>query len=113
MRIGLVGRGPQAKRYLDPRNGGNMVTSQVPGRVKPDDYIEWLGTVDAVVIATHPSGHEDLSLIAISCGKPLLVEKPLALTWDACERIIAQAEPEWGALWAAKADEWKNDHPLI
>ena len=38
--------------------------------------------IDAVVIATRHSSHSDLAAAALRAGKPVLVEKPLALSWD-------------------------------
>jgi hypothetical protein len=113
MRIGLVGRGPQADRYLDPRNSGSLITSQVPGRVKADDYIDWLQTVDAVVIATHPAGHLDLGRIAISVGKPVLIEKPLALTWEGCAELLDAAEREGVPLEVAHTNLWHERFPRL
>jgi predicted dehydrogenase len=47
--------------------------------------------VDAVIISTPPPLHEPLSIAAASAGKHVLVEKPMAATPDACERMIAAA----------------------
>ncbi|MFD6514230.1 Gfo/Idh/MocA family oxidoreductase [Rhodococcus sp. NPDC060176] len=50
--------------------------------------------VDAVVIASHDSTHADLSLAAIEGGKPVLCEKPLAVTAQDCRRVVAAENPE-------------------
>lgn len=113
MRLGLVGRGKQAQRYLDPRNGGNMVVSQVHGHVKPDDYLEWLETVDGVIIATHPAAHFDLARMAISAGKPLLVEKPLALSWQDASDLIDEAEIANVPLEVAHTHLWHEAFPKL
>jgi predicted dehydrogenase len=47
--------------------------------------------VDAVIISTPPPLHEPLAIAAASGGKHVLVEKPMAATADACERMIAAA----------------------
>jgi predicted dehydrogenase len=47
--------------------------------------------VDAVIISTPPPLHEPLAAAAASAGKHALVEKPMAATPDACERMIAAA----------------------
>ena len=49
------------------------------------------GDVDAVIISTPPSLHEALAVAAASAGKHVLVEKPMAATPDACERMIGAA----------------------
>ena len=44
--------------------------------------------VDAVSIATPPSSHYELALMAAAAGKPTLVEKPMAINHDHCRRMI-------------------------
>jgi predicted dehydrogenase len=50
-----------------------------------------LDHVDAVVIATPPSTHATLALMALSSGKSVLVEKPLATTSEDGRRMIDEA----------------------
>ena len=45
--------------------------------------------VDAVYIATPPDTHKDYTLMAAAAGKPVLVEKPMALNLDECEVMNA------------------------
>jgi predicted dehydrogenase len=47
--------------------------------------------VDAVVVATPPSTHVPLALAAISAGKHVLVEKPLALTSEGARKLVNAA----------------------
>jgi predicted dehydrogenase len=44
--------------------------------------------VDAVYVATPPSSHLDLALLAAEAGKPCLVEKPMALDHAQCLRMV-------------------------
>jgi predicted dehydrogenase len=53
--------------------------------------------VDAVIISTPPPLHEPLAVAAAAAGKHALVEKPMAATPDACERMIRAAR-EAGTL---------------
>ncbi|MGW2521471.1 Gfo/Idh/MocA family oxidoreductase [Streptomyces sp. NPDC001617] len=46
--------------------------------------------VDAVVVASHDATHADLSIAAVEAGKPVLCEKPLAPTLDACVRVVRE-----------------------
>jgi predicted dehydrogenase len=55
-----------------------------------DDLIA-AADVDAVIISTPPPLHEPLAIAAASAGKHVLVEKPMAATTEACERMIAAA----------------------
>jgi 1,5-anhydro-D-fructose reductase (1,5-anhydro-D-mannitol-forming) len=45
--------------------------------------------VNAIYIATPPSSHKDYTLKAARAGKPVLVEKPMALSAAECEIMIA------------------------
>lgn len=106
MRLGLIGRGPQAQRYLMPNNGGAHVVSQIRGRVGAAEYQDWLQGVDGVIIATHPSGHRWLALDAIEEGKHVLIEKPLALSLEDCEEVIDAAERKGVNLLVAHTYLW-------
>jgi predicted dehydrogenase len=45
--------------------------------------------VDAIYVATPPSSHKEYVLKAALAGKPVLVEKPMALSLDECEEMIS------------------------
>jgi predicted dehydrogenase len=45
--------------------------------------------VDAVYIATPPSSHKEYTLMTAAAGKPVYVEKPMALNFAECEQMIA------------------------
>jgi myo-inositol 2-dehydrogenase / D-chiro-inositol 1-dehydrogenase len=44
--------------------------------------------VDAVVVASFDTTHEEFVLACLAAGKPVLCEKPLATSADACLRVI-------------------------
>ncbi len=48
--------------------------------------------IDAVLIATPDHSHFCAAMLAMSLGKPIYVQKPLAHTFGQCERLIAMAE---------------------
>lgn len=58
------------------------------------DYREALRSaeVDIVIIAGPSQSHAEMALAALEHGKHVLVEIPLALTLDDCERIVETAE---------------------
>ena len=43
--------------------------------------------VNAVYIATPPSSHATYAIMAMKAGKPVYVEKPMAVTYEECSRI--------------------------
>jgi predicted dehydrogenase len=44
--------------------------------------------VDAVYIATPPSSHKEYTLLSAQAGKPVYVEKPMALNFAECQAMI-------------------------
>ena len=60
---------------------------QYPETFLTADFGALLERVDAVVVATPAKTHAELALQAIAAGKPVLVEKPFALTVRDAERV--------------------------
>ncbi len=88
----------------DPENARRFAESLSVPNVA-EEYSEAVtADVDAVYVATPPALHEDHALMAISAGKPVLVEKPFALDADAARRIATAAReagvPCIEALWS-------------
>ncbi len=48
--------------------------------------------VNAIYIATPPSSHEEYALAAINAGKPVYIEKPMALNYESAKRMADAAE---------------------
>jgi predicted dehydrogenase len=44
--------------------------------------------VDAVYVATPPSSHKEDTLLAAQSGKPVYVEKPMALNFEECQQML-------------------------
>lgn len=114
MRLGLVGSGPQASRYLEPKNGGGYITSRVAGRGHFEAE-RFLSNVDGVIVACHPDGHAFWCLKAFERGLPALCEKPLALDLEASERIMDGGN---GLLLTAHTRNWERhvfrpDHVVV
>ena len=77
-------------RDLGVREGIPVVTTD-PEAVIGDPEIE------AVLVATRHDLHAPLAVAAVRAGKHVFVEKPLALTVEACDRVVA-AVAETGVL---------------
>lgn len=57
--------------------------------------------VDAVYIATPPGSHKEYTLKAAKAGKPVYVEKPMALNWAECNDMIVACKEERVPLYVA------------
>lgn len=57
--------------------------------------------VDIVYIATPPANHKELTLKALSAGKPVYVEKPMAMTHAECLEMIDAARKAGQKLFVA------------
>jgi predicted dehydrogenase/acetyltransferase-like isoleucine patch superfamily enzyme len=51
-------------------------------------------SIDAVVIAAPAADHASLALAALEAGKDVFVEKPLALTVESAEQVVAKAKAD-------------------
>lgn len=57
--------------------------------------------VNAIYIATPPDSHAELSIRAMKAGKPVYVEKPMALNYAQCQKMIATSEETGMPLFVA------------
>lgn len=57
--------------------------------------------VDAVYIATPPSSHKDYVLTVAKAGKPIYVEKPMALNYEECQDMITACQRQNVPLFVA------------
>lgn len=101
-RVGLIGTGSFAERILVPAIGaaGGSVVSVAsaqgrPGReiagaslaASPEAVLE--AGLDAVFIATRHDSHAGLAAAALRAGLPVFVEKPLALSREELDDVVA------------------------
>lgn len=68
-----------------------------------DQYDELLasGTVDAIYLATPNFDHVDLAVRTLEAGLHLLLEKPMAISVEQCEQIIAASKKSGARLMVA------------
>ena len=57
--------------------------------------------IDAVYIATPPSSHKEYTLMSAAAGKPVYVEKPMALNFAECQEMIATCREAGAPLFVA------------
>jgi predicted dehydrogenase/NADPH:quinone reductase-like Zn-dependent oxidoreductase len=116
IRIGLVGPGNFASSVLIPAfsragarlelvGGGSGPSAEATkrafgfARVAPNAAAVVADEgIDAVVIATRHGSHAELSIQALEAGKHVFVEKPLALSTDELESVLAIAATAPGVL---------------
>ena len=106
--VGVIGVGLMGRRHAEnvARVGGAKLlavhdaNASVSERVARElgatscasvDALLSHGGVDAVVIASPAHTHERHALAALAAGKDVLLEKPIAPTLDAADRILAAA----------------------
>lgn len=74
------------------RGSADAVAATCPGvRVIDPGAMADSPDVAAVIVSTPPAGHEPLAVPCLKAGKHVLVEKPLAPTVPACERLVKAA----------------------
>ncbi len=88
---GLVSRG-SSRRRLNGEFGGRYPEFS--------DYFDALSHVapDAVCISTYTDTHAEYAIAALEAGAHVFLEKPVADTAEACERVIATARRQQRAL---------------
>ncbi len=57
--------------------------------------------VNAVYIATPPSAHKEYTLMCAKAGKPVYVEKPMAMTFEECNEMISTCQEAQVPLFVA------------
>ena len=57
--------------------------------------------VNAIYIATPPSSHKEYTIQAAQAGKPVYVEKPMALNFDECQEMIDACDTAGVSLFVA------------
>lgn len=66
--------------------------------------------VNAIYIATPPSSHEEYTLAAINAGKPVYVEKPMALNAESARRMMNAAKEKNVKLVVA---HYRREQPMF
>lgn len=57
--------------------------------------------VDAVYIATPPNAHQEYALAVAAAGKPVYVEKPMAMNYAECQAMVDACKTAGVPLWVA------------
>jgi len=112
VRLGIIGIGGRAGAHIsalneidaceitalcdiDPdhlQNGVDQVKGAKPGTFR--DYTKLLEqpNVDAVAIVTPNQLHKEMTIRALEAGKHVLCEKPMGITMEDCDEVVAAAK---------------------
>jgi len=107
LKIGVVGAGAWGRNHVrtvaglaegelaavcdtDPKVR-ERIARQYPGALVTADVAALLGVVDAVIVASPAATHATVARQAVEAGKPVLVEKPFALSVGDAEAVARQA----------------------
>lgn len=78
-------------RVVDPREtSGRPVAERYGAAWVPE--LDDLAGIDAVVVAASTEAHYDVARRVMETGRPLLVEKPLAATYEQSAELVAESE---------------------
>jgi predicted dehydrogenase len=117
-RIGLIGAGSIAAYHADGLRAAGAVVQAVATR-SPDSAVaaarrfgipaaaqDWRALLarsdlDAVIVATPDDTHEEIGLAAIQSSMPLLMQKPLAPSVAAAERLVTASRAAGVPLWTS------------
>ena len=75
---------------IDPARAASM--AEQFGARPLTDYRALVGKIDAAIVATPTTAHEEVACALLDAGIDVLVEKPIAPDLDAASRMIAAAE---------------------
>lgn len=130
VRVGLLGLGSIAQVVHLPilaqldgvtldvvGDADDVKTRSIGGRfgargLRTDEEV-YRADIDAIVICTPNHLHEEQAIAAMEAGKHVLVEKPLALTEEGCERVIETARRTGRVLMVAMNNRYRPDTQAI
>jgi predicted dehydrogenase len=92
-----------------PRAQAIAMRFGIPNVYRDDDEVFKSDDIDAIVICSPSHLHESQAIAGLQGGKHVLVEKPLAITPDAVERVLAVAERTDRTLMIAMNNRWRPD----
>ena len=104
-RVGIIGYGWAATAHADAINGTDQGTvsaifssrslddaevsaahgSEIKTYTSLDDMLA--SDIDVVSITSYPNQHREQAVAAANAGKHIILEKPMALTWEDCKAI--------------------------
>ena len=91
-----------------------QVASAFPGASIYDSWADLLDdpTIDAVSVCTANASHAEIAIAALEAGKHVLLEKPMAISLDDCERVAEAAHASGRLLMVDHNQRFTKAHKL-
>lgn len=83
--------GARLAAVFDPHPERAQAVAEQHGGQGFTDFAAFLDAVDVVTVASPASHHAEGAIAALQAGKPVYVEKPLAVSLEDADRIVAEA----------------------
>jgi predicted dehydrogenase len=93
----------------EPRARAIATRFGIPIVHRDDDKVFQSDDVDALIICSPSHLHESQAIAGLQSGKHVLVEKPLALTPEAAQRVLDQARESNRSVMIAMNNRWRPD----
>lgn len=114
IRLGLIGCGTWGWRYIPSAiEAGNCQVTHAAGTVPITKDGSWLTVdrvpsrcwrellaepIDAFIVATPPESHEEIARTLLEAGRPVMLEKPMALNLGGALRMMMAAQKSGAPL---------------
>jgi predicted dehydrogenase len=93
----------------EPRASAIATRFGIPHVFRDDDDVFRSDDIDAIIICSPSYLHESQAIAGLESGKHVLVEKPLALTPEAAQRVLDTAEKTGRKVMIAMNNRWRPD----
>ncbi len=78
-----------------------------------DELLSKHKDLDFVVIVTTHETHEDLTVKCLNSGVNVIVEKPMTMTYDSAQRMVAAAKKNGKHLFVHQSSRWDREFLLL
>jgi len=127
LNMGIIGLGKMGEfhaNWMTPENNLKLVAAceRNPERVRQlkekykinfyadvDEFLKKEKDLDFAVIVTTHESHEDLTVKCLNAGINVIVEKPMTMTFESAQRMVAAAEKNKKQLFVHQSSRWDRE----